>query len=113
MSNEMRAAQFAPFAALTGYEEMVDESVRLTDEKPVLSEEEAFELNQMLRFLIDSAGRHFVELVYFVPDPFKRGGSCKTKSGVFRRIDEVMGEIIFEDREVIRFDDLVEISRIV
>ena len=112
MKNEMRAAQFAPFAALTGFEELLEESRRLTDERPALSDDEAFKLDQALRRLAESRERHFVELVYFEPDPFKDGGECKTKSGVVRRIDEVMRVVIFEDREVISIDDLVEITNI-
>lgn len=69
MTMEERAAQFSPFAALTGYDDAVTETGRLTDQWMPLSEEETEDMNQKLRFLMDHAGEQpAVSITYFIPD---------------------------------------------
>ena len=76
MSNMNRAAQFAPFAALTGYEESIEESARLTDRKIELSEYEIEELNTRLYFIKEHIkDRPKVTITYFQPDGRKDGGA--------------------------------------
>ena len=100
MTMEERAAQFSPFAALTGYDDAVTETGRLTDQWMPLSEEETEDMNQKLRFLMDHAGEQpAVSITYFIPDHKKAGGAYQTKQGTIRRIDAVNRIIEFTDRE--------------
>ena len=92
MSLHDRAAQFAPFAALTGYEEMVDEEARLTEREISLGDSDLDILDQQFRQLSEllSAGqRPPVTVTFFVPDPHKAGGRYDTVSGLARRLDPV------------------------
>ena len=92
MSLHDRAAQFAPFAALSGYEEMVDEEARLTEREISLGDADLDILDQQFRRLSEllSAGsRPPVTVTFFVPDPHKAGGRYDTVSGLARRLDPV------------------------
>lgn len=89
MSNYDRAAQFSPFAALTGYDDAVKETARLTDSKIELDEYELQELNEKLNKIQDNLREDAeVSITYFVTDKKKSGGSYKTISGIVKRIDE-------------------------
>ena len=90
MSLSDRAAQFAPFAALSGYDEMVGEEARLTESERPLSEEETEALNERMAFLADelAAGRHpRVTLTHFLPDSRKSGGRYTATSGTLKKLD--------------------------
>jgi hypothetical protein len=90
MSLHDRAAQFAPFAALTGYDEMVDEEARLTDRQIEPGEEDLARLDRKLRLLAArlAAGEHpQVSALVFVPDEKKAGGRYKTFTGPLRKLD--------------------------
>ena len=104
MSMQNRAAQFAPFAALTGYEELMEETARLTDEKPELSEARADELNSRLGRLSAAlrAGEHPVlQITRFVPDLLKDGGAYETVIGAVKRIDMAKRRLIlFADNQI-------------
>lgn len=111
MSLHDRAAQFSPFAAITGHEEAIEETARLTDEKPIISEDKAAELSDKLRLINElKAERPTVKITYFVPDERKSGGSYVTKIGSVRRIDEVAKTVIFTDSFSISIDDIMEID---
>ena len=87
-----RAAQFAPFAALSGYEDMVIEEARLTDSQTELTENETEWLNAVFTQLADrlSGGEHpAVEVTFFVPDAFKEGGRYETLTARLKKIDAV------------------------
>jgi len=86
-----RAAQFAPFAALTGYEAAVSETARLTDDMIELSETALYELDQRMREGMD--GR--MTITYFVPDEKKSGGAYQKISGRVKKID--MNQIVMEE----------------
>ena len=102
MSRMNRAAQFAPFAALTGYEESIEETARLTDRRIELSEFEIEELNAKLNFIQEHIKeRPEVTITYFQPDERKEGGSYITVSGKVRRIDEANKVLVFEDEKII------------
>ena len=102
MSRMNRAAQFAPFAALTGYEESIEETARLTDHRIELSEYEIEELNAKLNFIQEHIKeRPEVTITYFQPDERKEGGSYITVSGKVRRIDEANKVLVFEDEKII------------
>ena len=90
MSLHDRAAQFAPFAALVGYDEMVGEEARLTDRQIAPGESELEELDRAFRRLADrlaSGQRPKVSVLVFVPDPHKAGGRYVTVSGRVKKLD--------------------------
>ena len=105
-----RAAQFAPFAALTGYDGIIAETGRLTERCVDLDENAITELNQQLCKLADCIDqRPTVTVLYFLPDPYKDGGSYETKTGCAKKLDTVTGSLIFTDRTQIPFAHLLEL----
>lgn len=104
-----RAAQFSPFAALTGYGDAIDETARLTDARIELSEEERAELDYKQQYLstLDSP---MVTVTYFVPDSRKSGGAYVTHTGVLKRVDEVERMVVFEDGLRVPLDEVVDIN---
>lgn len=111
MSMTERAAQFGAFRALTGYEEAIAETARLTEEKTELDEYAMAEINAKLNYINDnpSAARE-VTVTYFVPDARKSGGAYAEKCGAVRRICEVTGRLVFEDGEEIPTDEIVSVE---
>ncbi|SCX91582.1 hypothetical protein [Butyrivibrio sp. INlla14] len=113
MSLENRAAQFAPFAALTGYDEAVEETARLTTEKIELSEEKKAELDLALSNLlsvISSAGSARVQVTFFVPDNLKSGGEYVTKGVNVKRVDNIKKVLILEDKSTIDITDILNLE---
>ncbi|MCR5591687.1 MAG: YolD-like family protein [Lachnospiraceae bacterium] len=108
MSMTARAAQFSPFAALTGYGEAVEETGRLTDEKIILDEDSIEELNRKLNMI--SQGKSDVAITHFLPDALKMGGSYIISSGSVKKIDAVENKVIMEDGTVIPIEDIFDIS---
>ena len=111
MSLYDRAAQFAPFAALSGYDDMIDEEARMVDNRIELSEEETEELNRKLSRIDEKIGsgiRPAVTITYFVPDPLKPGGEYRTATEKVRRVDAVHG-VIQLDRKVTTAGSYMEI----
>lgn len=104
-----RAAQFSPFAALTGYGDAIDETARLTDHRIELSEEERTELDYKQQYLstLDSP---MVTVTYFVPDSRKSGGAYVTHTGVLKRVDEVERMMVFVDGTQVPLDEVVWIE---
>lgn len=89
MSRENRAAQFSPFAALTGYDAAIRETARLTDEKIELGEGAVADLDMKLGMLADLIDDHpEIAMIYFRPDEKKSGGSYVTVAGALKKIDE-------------------------
>ena len=104
MSMSDRAAQFAPFAALTGHEDAILETQRLTEEWIPPAEEEARRLNEQTALLaqrIAAGEQPEVQITHFVPDERKSGGSYETAEGRLRRIDETAGLFLMADGSVI------------
>jgi hypothetical protein len=98
MSALDRAAQFAPFAALTGYEAVVAEAARLTDDRLELSEDMKIILNDKMQMIVDNLDKEpFVTIRYFVPDKRKAGGAYVETSGIVKEIDEYERCIIMTD----------------
>ena len=97
MSMHDRAAQFSPFAALTGFDGVITETGRMTDRKIELSESQKLLLDQKLT-LIDEVlqdGYHPVAVVYFVPDALKAGGSYQEFIGKVRQVEPVERKLVF------------------
>ena len=98
MSALDRAAQFAPFAALTGYEAVVAEAARLTDDRLELSEDMKIILNDKMQMIVDNLDKEpFVTIKYFVPDIRKAGGAYVEVSGIVKEIDEYERCIVMTD----------------
>lgn len=105
-----RAAQFMPFRALTGYEDAVLETARLTDEKLDPSDDEKALLDRKLQLLEDGSmtGRE-VTLTWFRPDKRKSGGAYATDSGTVRRVDRDQGEVVLVNGQRIPIADILDI----
>ena len=87
MSQHDRAAQFAPFAALIGYDDAVEETARLTGKRIELDENEKQLLNTRLQTIEAHLGEDFhVSITYFVPDARKSGGSYRTETGIVKKV---------------------------
>lgn len=111
MSMSARAAQFAPFAALNGHEEAVEETARLTDEKLILGEEQLKTINEKLAILkehIDDGLQITVE--HFVPDSRKSGGKYIKSVGVLHRIDDYDKSIMLSPDKSIMISDVWDID---
>ena len=107
MSSEDRAAQFSPFAALTGHEAAIKETARLTNERLELSEEVIAQLNEKINIIRNNIGiEQNVLITYFVPDAKKAGGSYVTYSGIVKKVDEYEHTIIMTDQTVIPIEQI-------
>lgn len=106
-----RAAQFAPFAALTGYDEAIKETGRLVSEKIELSEEDLNLLNMKYQILIDRLDeKQEVKFTYFVPDEAKNGGAYVTTQGIVKKVDDFERLITLYDGTKIFMDDVLTIE---
>lgn len=111
MSMEDRAAQFSPFAALTGYGAAVSEAGRLTDNAVELDENELAVLDRQLRALAQRVGqRPRVRITYFRPDSRKSGGTYVTAQGALKRIDLVERRLVLADGRTVSMDDVVRLE---
>lgn len=111
MSQADRAAQFSPFAALTGYEAAVRETARLTQGRITLSEEEKESINRVLLYLQDHLSEQPPVLVtYFLPDQKKDGGAYLTLRGTLRRIAPLERQLLLTDGTQIPIDDITQLQ---
>ena len=106
-----RAAQFSPFAALTGYDAAVLETARLTQERAELDESQKAVLNGKLLFIRDRLKeKPVVEITYFKEDEWKEGGCYLTVTGVVKKIDLYGSFLMLEDGTGIPIDEIFEIK---
>lgn len=111
MSRSARAAQFAPFAALVGLDDEMEETARLTDAKPELEEAEKEKINRVLLEIRNNPQKETaVELTFFRHDGRKDGGAIITRPCTVRRIDEIERKLILSDRSEIEFDNILSIK---
>lgn len=97
MSLHDRAAQFAPFAALTGHEEAIEETARLTCEQLILEESVLAQINETLYLIAQNISKKWtVAITYFQPDRKKMGGAYLTDIGAIKKIDEIEAQVIME-----------------
>lgn len=111
MSMMDRAAQFSPFAALTGYDAAIKETGRLTEDKIEMDEESFNMLNlkfQILRDRIDEEPE--VTFVYFKPDDLKAGGAYQRQTGIVKKIQEFERQIVLVNGGVIPMDEVQDIE---
>lgn len=111
MSMQDRAAQFSPFAALTGYDAAVKETARLTDKKIVLDEEALTFLNRKYQILVDKLDeRSEVIITYFKPDTRKSGGAYVEITGAVKKVDDFERIIVMMDGTKLPMDDVLDIE---
>ena len=111
MSKYKRSAQFAPFAALVGYDEQVQECSRLTDERLEIDDELKEKINYKLNKINELIKNNpVVEITYFIPDVKKDGGKYITEKGNVKRIDYINRFIKFTDNKKIILDDVIDIK---
>lgn len=106
-----RAAQFAPFAALTGYEAAIKETARLTQDRMELDESRKTALNEKLKLIVEQcAERPEVTITYFVPDERKSGGAYVNITGRIRNVDQYRHIVVMEDKTGIPIEQIYEVE---
>lgn len=111
MSRQNRAAQFSPFAALTGYEAEIREMARQTEKKKQLSEDQWDMLNEKIMELLKLPHKPVRAVVtYFVPDPKKEGGTYRKKDCYIDKISMEKRVLLLENKEKIFFDEIWDIE---
>lgn len=111
MSRQDRAAQFAPFAALTGHDAAIQETARTTQARRQLTEDEKIRLDRKQQFLLEQVHRHpQVTVTYFQPDTRKAGGAYQVFTGHVRALDTFRRLLRTMEGRDIPVDDIVELE---
>lgn len=111
MPLESRAAQFSPFAALTGYDAAIDETARETEDMKELTEDRLLMLDQKLMLLRECISRRpKVTVTYFEPDARKEGGAYISRTGIVKKIDDITHSLTLESGEVIAAERIVALE---
>ena len=111
MSRADRAAQFSPFAALTGYDAAVRETDRVTERRIELDEGVKAELNARLNCILEHLPEHpQVSITYFVPDEKKSGGAYRTVTGAVRKLDSFAKTLTLVDGTVVPMVEMVHVE---
>ena len=106
-----RAAQFNPFAALTGYDDEIREAARFTCEKILLAEDEKQALDKKLQGLMLRIHEHpELEVTYFIADEKKTGGVYQTLHGVLKKIDAIQRTLVLMDGTRIEIQDILRLE---
>ena len=109
MSLYDRAAQFSPFAALTGHDAAIKETARFTDKQTEKSEDLISRLNEKLQIISDNPGTE-ITVTYFVPDERKKGGAYVSNTGIAKKIDDYKHTLVMEDTTIIPISQISEIE---
>ena len=110
MSLENRSAQFASFAALTGYEDEVEETARITDKRIEITDEIKSKINMKLQIIQETIKtKPKVTIKYFIPDNKKEGGSYKTVTSNVLKIDQYKKLVVLKDNTKIFISDIINI----
>lgn len=111
MSLHDRAAQFAPFSALAGHEEAIEETSRLTDDRIMLDESAIESINEKLYEISQHLSEKWkVSVIYFKPDAQKCGGAYLTDIGTVKKIDETQNTIIMDSGMKIAMEQIMGIE---
>lgn len=110
MSMEGRAAQFAPFAALTGHDEAIRETARTTSERIELSEDEAKQLNARMEYVLSCEQSPEITITHFVADTLKFGGRYVQTSGRIKKVDSYNGSVILQSGISIFLADIMAVE---
>lgn len=110
MSQRDRAAQFAPYAALVGYGDVVSETARTTEERTIADESEIELLNRKLVYILSEGGRLEADFTYFKKDERKKGGAYVTKRGYAVKFDEITHALLFSDGTKIPVESITAIE---
>ena len=109
MSIEARSAQFAPFQALTGYNDSIKETERITDKQIELTEEEKQLINDKIK-IIEENLQEEIEITYFERDDKKAGGRYITKKTRIKKINLVEKYLLLEDKAKIEINNIIDIK---
>lgn len=111
MSMMNRAAQFAPFAALTGHSAAIEETARLTESQQELADEDSEILNQKMAYLREAINEHpTISITYFEPDKRKSGGRYMSVEGQLQNIDDYNQTIVLKNGEAIPLKSILDIQ---
>ena len=110
MPREARAAQFSPFAALTGYEDAIQEASRVTENRIMLEDSEKSEIDRTLRRITENGKE--ASLTYFLKDSLKEGGIYLTAAGCIEKTDMRKGIIVLSDGTRIAIEDIAAVREI-
>jgi len=106
-----RAARFSPFAAISGYEEMVKEAARVTQERIEITDATKELLNEKLNMIAEFLNEeHEITITYFEPDKKKSGGAYISTTGVVKRIDELKRIVVMKNNKKIKIDDVYALN---
>ncbi len=108
MSSISRAAQFSPFAALTGFEDEINETGRIVEKEKELAEDKKEKLNQKLQ-VIENCKEPII-ITYFCKDEKKLGGKYIEYTGILKQIDKINNLLIFTDKTKIPLEDILDIN---
>lgn len=111
MSSHDRAAQFSPFAALTGHDEAIKETARLTDKKIDLDEATKSDLDEKFSYILEHIAKMpEITVEFFIPDEHKEGGMYINYTGNIKKYNVTERIIIFSDKTTIPVDDIISIE---
>lgn len=111
MSIEARSAQFAPFAALTGYSEAIKETARITDKKIEIDDGLKEILNNKLQYIKENIDKKInITFTYFIPDNKKAGGKYIEKVGIVKKVDMLEQNIMLYDKTKIPINNIINIT---
>ena len=112
MTMSDRAAQFAPYAALVGFGDVVSETARLTEDRVIQDEGEIEKINRTLGYILSCGEEQRAEFTYFERDERKKGGAYRKRIGTPTKFDEVRRVLVFSDKTTLPIDDIVKIKLI-